>query len=200
MFLIGLLADRSLIRLDQFKITKDPMRYPYLAFVLCLISVLYYMSALNYAHRVYPYIPAFKGGGDYSEVALATIYFDKDAADILPTDIFTTTNIPASVPNASSTNRQVPVVTHPLIILDGTTESVYVALTNSGGGPKEWRKRGGGKPLIYEFRRSLIASIVLLNDTNIIGSLQNNPTAPAVPAPVSNTTAVPAPVGNKVSP
>jgi hypothetical protein len=112
----------------------------------CLLGVLFYFSILSFARHIYPYIPAVKGGGDYTLSHPVQLTFDTRF----------TNSIPPAVTKGLQTNCL------SLILLDANSSFVFLADTNDAGGPEEWRSNPN-KPTVYEIRREAIISITHLN-------------------------------------
>ena len=112
----------------------------------CLIAATYYLSIVSFAYHVYPYIPADKGGGDYTEATLVTIHFHGDA--VVPLEML------APGGGASTDSKQ----SKPVIIIEETPTSVYIADPTDAGGPYSWRR--GSTPTILQITRSDIAGIL----------------------------------------
>jgi hypothetical protein len=115
----------------------------------CLLGVLFYFSIVSFARHIYPYIPAVKGGGDYTLSHPVQLTFDARF----------TNSIPPKVNEGLQTNRL------SLILLDANSSFVFLADTNDADGPKKWRS-STKKPTVYEIRREAIISITHLNPTN----------------------------------
>jgi len=50
----------------------------------CLLGVLFYFSILSFARHIYPYIPAVKGGGDYTLSHPVQLTFDTRFTNSIP--------------------------------------------------------------------------------------------------------------------
>jgi len=109
----------------------------------CLIAALYYLSVLTFALRIFPYIPAAKGGGDYSRGGDVVVMFDPSAIKSIPKDL-----LEDSHDNPS----------RPLKVIESTEQSMFFADPTDAGGPEAWR-RGDSAPKIFEVRRALISGI-----------------------------------------
>jgi hypothetical protein len=114
---------------------------------VCVIAATYYLSVISFAYRVYPFIPADKGGGDYTEAATVTIRLHDGA--IVPSEMLARSSTP--------TVSKVTITSKPLIIIEETPACVYVADPADAGGPFSWRT--GSIPKIIQITRSDIASI-----------------------------------------
>jgi len=112
--------------------------------IFCFLGVMFYFSILSFARNIYPYIPAVKGGGDYTASIPIHLTFDTNFV----------TSIPQPIMNDSQSNN--------LILLDANNSFVYLAETNDAGGPMNWRSTTN-KPNVYEIRREAIISITYQN-------------------------------------
>jgi len=106
--------------------------YAYRTMIICLMLPLYYLMLLAYAYGVFPYIPAPRGGGDYTQSPRIVVQFDR-----------ATTQPSAMTPYL---DPAVPAQTKPLILVEETNKGLYLADPNEAGGPAEWRTVGGRKP------------------------------------------------------
>lgn len=142
--LMGYLVNRTIIRCKEIR--NKGMRIAVWAVTSCLVGALYYFSVLIFAVRVYPYVPAVRGGGDYTESPRVLLRFKADSAGSLPVG-----TLGASAGNGL-TSRD-------LMILEVTSTSVFVADPAEGGGPEMWR--GPERPLlkIIEIRRDDVETI-----------------------------------------
>ncbi len=106
---------------------------------VCLIVPIYYLSLLTFSHAVFPFIPAVRGGGDYS-VAPSVFLYHK--------------------------NQQFPAFPHPFILLEETATTLFVAKPKDAGGPCEWRLGPENKPEVLMISREDIAEIKSFSPSN----------------------------------
>jgi hypothetical protein len=134
---------RFLYRIRQIKGNKSLT----LISTFCLLGVLFYFSILSFARNIYPYIPAVKGGGDYTWSRPVQLAFD--------------TNFISSIPPMIREKNQSTC----LILLDANSSFVFLAVNNDAGGPKNWRSNTetNNRPTVYEIRREAIISITYSN-------------------------------------
>jgi hypothetical protein len=118
-----------------------------------LLGVLFYFAIVSFAHSIYPYIPAAKGGGDYTLSHPVQLTFNAEYAQ----------SIPPAVTNGIQDNC--------LILLDENSSFVFLASTNDAGGPAKWRNTTN-KPTVYEIRRDAIVSITYTNPSVVTTSSQ----------------------------
>jgi hypothetical protein len=113
----------------------------------CLLGIIFYFAILSFARNIYPYIPAVKGGGDYTMSHPVQLAFDVGASN----------SIPQYVRNENQSNH--------LILLDANSSCIFLATTNDAGGPEKWRSTTN-RPTVFEIRREAVISIAYLNSTN----------------------------------
>ena len=110
----------------------------------CLLSPLFYLMLLSYAYGVLPFIPAARGGGDYTVSPKAIIQLKPSA---------TAANGMPFVSNNDKTR------TRPLIVIEESSKGIYAADPSDAGGPEEWRVLGGRKPQLVLFSYDIISTI-----------------------------------------
>ena len=106
---------------------------------LSLMFAAFYICVLSFAYSVYPYIPVERGGGSYVDASEVVMTF-QGSPGALPVDLL----------ESGSRSK-------PLLIIEETSTSVYVADPNDAGGPVEWRR--GGRPNVIAIRRDIVNSI-----------------------------------------
>ena len=111
------------------------------AFGSGILICTFYLCVLSFAYSVYPYIPAERGGGSYLDAAPVVLILQ--GPNVLPSDLMDT----------GSKSK-------PLIVVEETGSSVYVADPKDNGGPAEWRR--GSLPRVVGVRRDNINSIEYL--------------------------------------
>jgi hypothetical protein len=107
---------------------------------------------LTFAYGVYPFIPAARGGGDYTISPKVTIYLKNH-----------NTTIPSSNIASACKNNW----TCPLILVEQTTKGIYTADPLKAGGPEEWRSIGGRKPPLTFYNYDIIAKLEYESRSNI---------------------------------
>jgi len=111
----------------------------------CLILATYYLAVLAFAFRVYPYIPAGKGGGGFVGSPPVTAYFKIDSSSgVIPSEVF----------DCGVTKCQ---RSKPLVLVEETGNAFFFADPNDSGGPVEWRR--GKRPKILSVSRELISGL-----------------------------------------
>ena len=109
------------------------------ALTTCLIFPIYYLSLLAFSRTVFPFIPAVRGGGDYSVAPKVLIYRTDHSQRASPT---------------------------PVILLEETATTLFVANPNDAGGPCEWRLGPENKPEVLMISRQDITQIKFLSPSN----------------------------------
>jgi hypothetical protein len=143
MVLIFFFGFRNLYRFKRA--TDESHKRQLIISTVCVLGMLFYFSVLSFSHFIYPYIPAVKGGGDYSLSSPVQLMFATNY----------TNSIPQAVMDGNRSNQ--------LIVLDENINFVFLADTNDPdtNGPAGWRN--GNKPKVYEIRREAIISIAHSN-------------------------------------
>lgn len=148
MLFIGILAYRILTIKDRNY--GDIATKHISVLLICTLASSYFFAAYSFGLRIYPYIPAYKGGGDYSNTSSVIIHFKDIKADHLPSEI----------------RPKEKIGSNKLIVIEESTNSIFLVNPNDAGGPIEWRKMGSAKPCIYEIRKENLTSIIYLNSAN----------------------------------
>jgi hypothetical protein len=90
---------------------------PGLLYALVITATFAYLSTIVFAYRLYPYIPAERGGGDYSTEAPSILTFDARFSDSLPPQIVDST--------------QTDLQSKPVIILHETETTLFLTVPHS---------------------------------------------------------------------
>ena len=115
---------------------------------VCISVSLTFLSILTYATWVYPYVPATRGGGDYTVTANVALRL-RDENGVCQ-------RRPETCPSESGLFK----------IIDATQDSLFVADITSGQGAASWRiwpyrdEKQDYVPVVLEIPRSRIATIV----------------------------------------
>lgn len=125
---------------------------------ILMISILYLVSVLGFAFRIYPFIPVQKAGGDYSTADAVTVHL-----------------MSTSACSPSNLNEEIQPSTL-YIVLSEDANWIYLAPRDSGGGPSCWkwgpfcssllRKKVTGttadpyRPTVYTVNRRCVADMV----------------------------------------
>jgi len=127
---------------------------------IALSSLLMIIAVLAYGAFVFPYVPASRGGGDYTVLADTAIQL-KEGVKVCPD--FRETDIAQC--RATFTAMRFK-------IIDSTENSFFLADTSTGGGPCGWRgfpttlAEETNIPVIYEINKSDIAASVSVMPLN----------------------------------
>jgi hypothetical protein len=138
LLLCAFFAFRHVYRTKEFNIgTKTS-----LITGLGLSGISLYFAIVAFASSVYPYIPAVKGGGDYTSATPVVLAFDTNRVGSLPKEVIQGLN------------------SKEMILLDASSSSIFLASIKDAGGPAEWRKHSAtNRPAVYEIRRDAVVSI-----------------------------------------
>lgn len=120
-----------------------------------LLGLIYYLMVSFFAYGVYHYIPAGKGGGDYTHAGLVKLDFVESSENTLPAWLF------ANNPD------------HYLVLVDATDVSVFLANPEQalaehhadGIGPPVWRIGRRYRPRVLELPRTSVQQITHLGTT-----------------------------------
>jgi hypothetical protein len=127
------------ISLRSSSITDQKLKAALWASGISLMFATFYICILSFSYSVYPYIPAERGGGSYVDSANVVLTF-QGGSNALPVGLL----------ESASRSR-------PLLIIEETGTSIYVADPKDAGGPVEWRR--GARPNVIAIRRDLVSSI-----------------------------------------
>lgn len=123
--------------------------------------VLFGISVLGFASRVYPYIPAARGGGDYTHTQIAELCLGLNDTNALG-GVFAVRQC-----NKSKPGKKLDYISEPLVIIEHTASSLFVAKpqhwTNSY--PTCWQLITG-LPQVSELPASLITGILYHDSTD----------------------------------
>jgi hypothetical protein len=142
------------------KLPPDVSRHAWIM-AICLSILLMYLAALAYAAWVYPYVPATRGGGDFTVMADVRISLRDEKV----------LNLPASLGTTSQTDY---FRTARFKVIDSTPDTLFLADVNSGNGPPAWRewpvdtRRLANVPFIIEIPTSEVSSVVYCRDSACI--------------------------------
>lgn len=116
----------------------------------CVYSLIFFFVIMVFGYSVYHYIPAAKGGGDFTDARLVSISLKQDSKVQLPDWLFSRTKKDDS---------------KALVLIEGATNSIFVADPGEQGGPSNWRRSRACRPRIAEIPRSEIGSLNYLDET-----------------------------------
>ena len=140
-----------LAALMLFRIQKSAEKYANLnlkstvsAIGFTIAGVLSYLSIMWFAYRVYPYIPAGRGGGDFTAEKPSIITFESKYID--------------SIPKAMRNEKPDEYRSKPVLILHESGSMVYATLQTDAA---KWRMSGRiNKPsVIYSIKKDAVVAI-----------------------------------------
>lgn len=120
------------------------LQVPFAGLRASTVIALYYVSIVSFAVRVYPFIPAVKGGGDYSRTTLAVLQMQGPSNELLPVRI-------------GNTRCATSHFSRPVIIVEDTEKSLFVVNPTEAGGPLEWS--ANNRPAVIEIQRARVENI-----------------------------------------
>jgi len=119
----------------------------WLGLTVGVVGLFYFFNVVVFGYTVFHYIPAGKGGGDFSSASLIKIELADDSKIHLS-------------PVLSTNNPE-----KELILIEGTGSSIFVANPADRSGPNEWRKGRDHRPQVVEIPRSQIGTILYTGHT-----------------------------------
>ena len=115
---------------------------------VCVIGLIYYFTIEFYGLSMYHYIPAVKGGGDYTSSPLVRVVLKDLDKNLLAKWLI----------NAENPGGE-------LVLIEATSTAVYVANPADHGGARKWRQARENRPQVQEIARASIVSIEHLQTT-----------------------------------
>jgi hypothetical protein len=103
----------------------------------CIMSPLCYLMLVPFSHSVFLYIPATRGGGDYTVSPQVSIDLKQRSA-----------------PDTAATK------TKAMVLIEETSTGIYVADPDDAGGPKEWRKSRSKRPNVHFYGYDSISHLL----------------------------------------
>lgn len=133
----------------------DEVREPHeqqlrVAFCIAILAMLYFFEINAFASGMFHFIPAAKGGGDFTDGRIV-LRLSKEAGTTLPKDLI-------------STQDGDVFLTKHLVLIEASSSSIYVADPLIKGGPLNWRLRFTNRPPVLEIKREAGMSIEYLQD------------------------------------
>ena len=135
------------------------------AWGICFLLALplLYVTIIAFSIGIYPYIPAMRGGGDYTDVAHVVAYLSNArVVGEFPFIEETSDTMQVRSPNARTpgstqlTEREGGIHTKPLIVIEETPSDIFVALPDDADGPYAWRRKRKNRPVVYRLSRENI--------------------------------------------
>ncbi len=147
LFFVALMSHIIQILVGDAKGTKPGEgRRGHYALGVPILGLLYFMTILTFALGVFHYVPRSKGGGDYTQAGLVVLYFKENGESQVPGRI---------VEKGCAGGKH----SIPLVMIEGTASSVFVADPEEKGGPTAWRRGREDRPNVIEIARDMIASV-----------------------------------------
>ena len=115
---------------------------------VCVLGLIYYFTVAFYGLSAFHYIPAIKGGGDFTFSPLVRLVLKDDDITQYNNWLINTNN-----PNGE------------LVLIEATSTSLYVANPTENGGPPKWRQARANRPRVQEIPRSSVVAIEHLQRT-----------------------------------
>jgi hypothetical protein len=171
----------------------DEQQTHIITFAICITLPLYYLSLMAFSASVFSYIPATRGGGDYTVGPAVVITLkpgfvpDSSMKDILEQEVRFTPDAPTGVALGGSDKKgQVGTTerpdaeksgwrTRPCILIEETSTGVFVAAPDDGGGPEAWRRLQSNRPTVTAISREMIAAVRYLTLESMNSALRRNP-------------------------
>jgi hypothetical protein len=134
---------------------KDPEDKANLWWVAtAIVAGCYLLSVVGFAYSIYPFVPAERGGGNYSHTGLVVVALT--SRNGVPDDLLDRKSGERNAGGASVTAEYLR--TKPLKLIEQTSSWIYVARPEGCEMPAEWR------PTIIALRTDMIASITLYEE------------------------------------
>jgi hypothetical protein len=149
--------------------------YPNLGILtVCFAIPVYYLSLVTFSSSMLGYLPASRGGGDYSVAPQVIVKLNKDVSRDAVTSAFleqdSTTDSPANggpkLTKKARTNgttadgklSPVGFITKRCVLIEETAGGLFIAVPTEAGGPIEWRKSQTKRPAVLAIdKRSILA-------------------------------------------
>lgn len=116
---------------------------------ISIIAPLVYFHILAFSYVIYPYVPASRGGGDYTTADKTVLVFKKEISvsgfkEILDTQL------------KSGEMQSIP-----LIVISETSGSLFAAIPKEAGGPEAWRKNFTNRPRVFEIAKDRLSHCII---------------------------------------
>jgi len=155
------------------------MKRTVILLAICICLAFAYLAILAFAARIYPYIPASRGGGDYTTEPPSVLTFDPRHSP----------NIPSQLLDRTTDQCR----SNPLVILRETADTLFVAVPTKTNGPCQWRRLGRvSKPVeLFALKREAVAVITFDNEPSKAlscewSAIQDNVVEPLASPPVGS--------------
>jgi hypothetical protein len=165
---------------------SDQERRNILAGSLVLQGLVIVLAMTAFAHSIYFYIPADRGGGDFTTMPIVQLALKSPVDSVVLSKLCPSNSVPASQPSIPTPPAGSPtlsakpspapapetVVTKQLLLIGQTHDWIFLARPDENGGPKLWRRgripvsqgdERGIKPNLFLVPCSSISSITFSN-------------------------------------
>ena len=180
-FMLGICVFPSIARWYSVGVVDDQQTNINLL-TICVTVPLYYFGLMAFSASAFSYIPATRGGGDYTVGPVVVIKLkpeftpDENVKSILEPQEAPTSDQSAgrekkpargqgnalespAVVMAEKPGRQ----TRPCILIEELSTGVFVAAPEDGGGPAEWRRSQSRRPNVVAISRDMILAVSYLS-------------------------------------
>jgi hypothetical protein len=106
-----------------------------------LVGLIYYLTLMGFQRSFFSYIPASRGGGDYTVAPTVCIQLNNQGS-----------------PTSTALDKFLQ-KTSPQLLIDESSMMLFVADARENGGPCEWRKNPHNRPIVWAIGRERIAAI-----------------------------------------
>lgn len=134
---------------------KEPNRPGVSALSICMMLPIFYLSLMCFSTAVFSYIPASRGGGDYT------------VAPIIVIKVKSGLTVDSANARYLEADGQGGLRTHPSVLIEETSAAIFIADPNDAGGPAEWRKSQGTRPGVFAIARQNVEAVQYLSPEDI---------------------------------
>jgi hypothetical protein len=120
------------------------------AFCIAILAMLYFFEINAFASGIFHFIPAAKGGGDFTDGRIVA-RLSKEYGITLPKELVATEDCDVFV-------------TKNLVLIEASSSSIYVADPTINGGPPNWRLKFTNRPPVFEIKRDAKTNIEYRHD------------------------------------
>jgi MFS family permease len=143
---------------------------------LCFAIPVYYLSLISFSSSLLGYLPASRGGGDYSVAPQVVLKLNSDFSRDAVTNAFLEVDSPAASPTVSGLKKKPKTNEAPLdvkptpsgfltrrsVLIEETATTFFIANPSDAGGPTEWRKSQANRPTVLAIERKSILAVEYL--------------------------------------
>jgi hypothetical protein len=140
---------------------------------LCFAIPVYYLSLISFSSSLLGYLPASRGGGDYSVAPQVVLKLNNDFSRDAVTNVFLEST-PIAAPLAGSGLKKKPktieapldvktipsgFLTRRSVLIEETATTFFIANPSDAGGPTEWRKSQANRPTVLAIERKSVLAV-----------------------------------------